>query len=34
VTAVFVFVALILPGVLKKLGTSKREATPGASRAA
>jgi putative tryptophan/tyrosine transport system permease protein len=35
VTAVFVFVALILPGVLKKLGTSRRkEATPGASRAA
>ena len=35
VTAVFVFVALILPGVLKKLGTStKKEATPEASRVA
>ena len=36
VTAAFVFVALILPGVLKKLGRSAapKEATPGASRVA
>ena len=35
VTAVFVFVALILPGVLTRLGASRRtEATPGASRVA
>jgi putative tryptophan/tyrosine transport system permease protein len=35
VTAAFVFVALILPGVLKKLGRSRpREATPAASRVA
>jgi putative ABC transport system permease protein len=35
VTAVFVFVALILPGVLRKLGTSRaKQAAPGASRVA